>query len=254
MNWRAMGIGRMVEALQSRNFIVDQVQVYGIMQGDPQYVFVLAGSNEGVEVTLPERVASNSPQKDGNLLCSCRGLTRATQNQGLRYLDLVPVVFHSEDGGGYVGDVSAACWTELNDGGQLGILEMEQSQRRKRGGLEAQPFGDCWNQQVVRRRYTEAAKELKGGLKRRTEAFVVSGGALDTEWLEEDVQEWFRCKDDGTGGSAQVDYEISLRCFERHGESVQGRWNAAKDNEGYWQHLGTRVARCGGEHCLHQKL
>ena len=66
-------------------------------------------------------------------------------------------------------------------------------------GLEIQPpFGDCWIDQVMLRKYIEATKELQGDLKSRKEALVVSGGALDTERLEEDVQELFRYKDDGT--------------------------------------------------------
>ena len=44
----------------------------------------------------------------------------------------------------------------------------------------------------------EATKELKGDLKRRKEALVVSGGALHMEDLEDDVQKLFRFKDDGT--------------------------------------------------------
>ena len=51
---------------------------------------------------------------------------------------------------------------------------------------------------MIRRKYIEVSQELKEDLRKRKEALVVSGGALDTEGLEEDVREKFRCKDDGT--------------------------------------------------------
>ena len=50
----------MVEALQCTNFLVDQVQVCCMMQGD--YAFFLAGTNDEIEVTLvprDERVAAS---------------------------------------------------------------------------------------------------------------------------------------------------------------------------------------------------
>ena len=67
-------------------------------------------------------------------------------------------------------------------------MKIEQTQRRKRGGLEIQPFGDCWIEQAMRRKYIEVTKELKSDLQRRKEALVVAGGALDIECLEKDVQ------------------------------------------------------------------
>ena len=34
------------------HFLVDEVQVYWILKGDPQYAFVPAGSNDEIEITL----------------------------------------------------------------------------------------------------------------------------------------------------------------------------------------------------------
>ena len=47
------------------------------------------------------------------MLSQSPGLTCAAQNQGRRYLKLVPV-FPSEDGSGYTRDGIAERWTELN--------------------------------------------------------------------------------------------------------------------------------------------
>ena len=58
----------------------------------------------------------------------------------------------------------------------------EEGSRVTRSGI------DCWNEHVMRRKYIEATKELKEDWRRREEASVVSGGALDTEGLEEYVQ------------------------------------------------------------------
>ena len=44
----------------------------------------------------------------------------------------------------------------------------------------------------------EVTRDLRRELKKRNDALVLSGGELDTGGLAEDVQELFRCKDDGT--------------------------------------------------------
>ena len=41
----------MVQALQSRYVLMDQVQVSWMLQGDPQYAFVPAGWNDETETT-----------------------------------------------------------------------------------------------------------------------------------------------------------------------------------------------------------
>ena len=61
----------------------------------------------GHDQTREERVACNTLQEGGKLLYRCDGPTCATQNQGRWYLDLVSVVFPSEDGHGYTRDVCA---------------------------------------------------------------------------------------------------------------------------------------------------
>ena len=50
-----MELDTIVQAPQSGGFLVGQVQVYWILQGDPQYALVPAGSNEEIEITLVPR-------------------------------------------------------------------------------------------------------------------------------------------------------------------------------------------------------
>ena len=52
MNWRVVGIGRMVRALQTRRFPVGHVQVYWMIQGDRRYAFLPAGTNEEIQIAL----------------------------------------------------------------------------------------------------------------------------------------------------------------------------------------------------------
>ena len=52
MNWRIMGLDKMIQALQSGSFLVDHVEVYRILQSDPRYTVVPAGSNDEIEVSL----------------------------------------------------------------------------------------------------------------------------------------------------------------------------------------------------------
>ena len=56
-------------------------------------------------------------------------------------MDLVPGVFPSENGYGYIGDVCAECLTKLQGGDGAG--KKDQAQRRERGRLESLRFGDC---------------------------------------------------------------------------------------------------------------
>ena len=57
-------------------------------------------------------------------------VTRRKAKRVVRYVDLTPVVFPSEDGFGYTRDVCVGCWTELNGGDRS--IQKEQTQRRKR--------------------------------------------------------------------------------------------------------------------------
>ena len=50
-----LGFDKLVQTLQRRNVLVDQVWVYLITPGDPQEAFVPAGSNDEVDVTLLPR-------------------------------------------------------------------------------------------------------------------------------------------------------------------------------------------------------
>ena len=96
------------------------------------------------------------------------------------------MVFPSEDGFGCTKDVCAECWTVLNVGDRSNrSMKKEQTQRRQRGGLEMQPFGDSWIEQAMWQKYIEVTRGCKAGFKRRKVALVVSGGVPDMEGLEE---------------------------------------------------------------------
>ena len=58
-------------------------------------------------------------------------------------------------------------------------------QRQTRGSMEAQPFGGCWIEAVMRRKDWEVVKDVKRELRRRKEELVLSGGELDTEDVSE---------------------------------------------------------------------
>ena len=83
------------------------------------------------------------------------------------YLDLVSVVFLSEDRCGHTRDFCANCWTDCNCGsGLFRAFRTEHAQRTQRGGLQSHPFGDCWSEQVTRLMYSAATKALKNYLKK----------------------------------------------------------------------------------------
>ena len=52
MDWGVVRLDNIVQALQGMKSLVDPVQVYWILQGDPQHAFVPAGSNDEIEVFL----------------------------------------------------------------------------------------------------------------------------------------------------------------------------------------------------------
>ena len=52
MSWRIMEVAKMIQALQERGFQVDQVRLYWIVQEDPHFTFVPAGSNGEVKIVL----------------------------------------------------------------------------------------------------------------------------------------------------------------------------------------------------------
>ena len=89
----------------------------------------------------------------------------------------MPLVFPSEDGLWCTRDVCAECWKVLNsEDSSVRSMEKEQAQRRKRGKLQIQQFGNCWIKQAMRRKYIEATRELKEDTRRGKEALVVRGG------------------------------------------------------------------------------
>ena len=86
------------------------------------------------------------------LLHRCQSLPCDRSDQGPCYVDIVRVVFPSEDGFGCTRDVCAECGGDRSSRS----MKKEQTQRRKTGGLEIQPFGDCRIEQTMRRTYIEA--------------------------------------------------------------------------------------------------
>ena len=122
----------------------------------------------------------------------CQSPTCDSEDQARRHVDQVPLVFPTEDGFWCTRDACAECWTLLHGGVRsIRSVKKEQRQRRKRGGLEIQPFGHCWIEQALRRMYIEVTRELHADFNVRKEALVVSGEVLDRETLKESVEELF---------------------------------------------------------------
>ena len=48
MRWYVMVTDNMAQTLQRRTFTVDQMQVYWMIQGEPQYTFFVAGTNDDI--------------------------------------------------------------------------------------------------------------------------------------------------------------------------------------------------------------
>ena len=55
MNWKVVGIDKMVQALQRRNFPVDQVEDYWMTQGHPQCALLPACMTDEIEISLAPR-------------------------------------------------------------------------------------------------------------------------------------------------------------------------------------------------------
>ena len=120
-------------------------------------------------------------------------------------------------GKGRTGDLRVECWSANNAGiSSVESFRAEQAQPRKRERQEIQPFwrlldreGDAQEVRERRKRVEKRAEEKEGGV-----------GALrrmsDTEGLDEDLEELFLYKDDGT-------VEVH-RCLD----DVQ--WNAFRSN------------------------
>ena len=90
----------------------------------------------------------------------------------------------------------------------------------------------------------EVSKDFIRELKKRKEALVRSGGELDTEGLDEDVQELFRYNDDRTV-EVQMARLRSMAFLPWTGKSVQRRrtkkWRYARqDEEIDWKGVGSK--------------
>ena len=96
----------------------------------------------------------------------------------------------------------------------------------KKGSMEAQHFGDCWIEAVVRRTCFEVTKDLKRELKRRKKELVLNGEELDTDDQSEEMQELLRHRDDGT-------VEVRKRVIGVQGNSFHGMAKVRK--EGDWK-------------------
>ena len=220
-----LGVEEVIKALKNRNMPVDEAQILWLLQESPQHNVFSFGSNGEVEALLVPRdewldhvspgvhvscgrpqedggsghywyltfgagVASDLSQEEGQLSYRCQGPNRGKKNQGRRYLDLTPVVFYADDGEGHIRNAGrqpneVSVLSDLNEG-------------RERGGLEIQPFGSCWIETVMRRKYMEVTRDMTRELKKRKDALVRSGGVWTQKAFDEDVQELFRYKDDGT--------------------------------------------------------
>ena len=80
--------------------------------------------------------------------------------------------------------------TGVKCGGDRSVRRMkkEQTQRRKRGGLDTQPSADCWIKKNSASEVHRSHKRIERGTEEKKEALVVSERLLDWEGLEEDVQ------------------------------------------------------------------
>ena len=77
-------------------------------------------------------------------------------------------------------------------------VRSELSDQSKRNGVEEEDSKVTLTGTAGSNKWKWATKDVKQDLNRRNEALVVSGGALDTEGLEEDVETLFRYKKDET--------------------------------------------------------
>ena len=73
----------MVEALRRRKFFVDQVRVYWMFQGDPQYAFFPTGTNDDIEITLGPRDQRTVAQDEGTRLGFVRSITESEDSRTL---------------------------------------------------------------------------------------------------------------------------------------------------------------------------
>ena len=76
-------------------------------------------------------------------------------------MDLTPVVLQVEGGQGHTKDLSAECWKANNGGrGSARFFRLQQTQRRKRGGMEVQLFGICGVEVVMSRKYMQVTQKF----------------------------------------------------------------------------------------------
>jgi len=91
---------------------------------------------------------------------------------------VTPVFLDAKDVKRYTRDRSVECWSANNAGvSSVRTFRSEHAHRRKRRGLEIQPFGYCWIETVLRKKYVEIMKE-KGrcaGALRRSFGHRMSG-------------------------------------------------------------------------------
>ena len=156
---------------------------------------------------LGEGVACDTSLEDGNLLCRCQSMTCDRKGQEGCPHDLVPGVCPSEDGFGCTRDVGDECWTELGTGSIHGKGADDQAQKRRH-------LGDCGIEHAPQRKCIEATKELNEYVERRKETLVDSGGALDADGLEEDVQELFIYGGDGTAVVRKWITDVRFNAFK----------------------------------------
>ena len=113
--------------------------------------------------------------KPGSRCASSMGRHARRRTNERRYLDLVPVVFSTDDGVGCTRDLCSACWMEHKGGvSSTRTFTLEQAQRRQREGLQHNPFGDGWFEHLICRKYVEATKEVRRELNGKKETILNS--------------------------------------------------------------------------------
>ena len=153
---------------------------------------------------LDRVVACDMFQEGGKWVYRCQGLSCNEVGQGFRCVDVV--AFQTEDGKGRTGDLCAECWTANNGGNSSArSCRREQPQRRKRGGMEFQPFWDCWVEMVMRKDYMAITKDVKRVLKKRRRwcSLRADRGHAGA----------FRYKDDGTFEVHNWISNVQWNCF-----------------------------------------
>ena len=103
--------------------------------------------------------------------------------------------------------------------GSASSFRLETNAAEKKGGMELRV-------EAVMRQEVHGSHEgfEKRELKKRQEALVLTGGVLDTEGLDDDLQELFRYKDDGTGEVHRWINDVQSNFFRGPAKECKDGW------------------------------